>query len=214
MLMPSGRCTSRTQSQTVAEPRVNGALVSHMITAKHAAPFMIRAKSGLIVQVTDGDMLGAGGNGVTGTVKGAITLFAYMLAEELRPHGVAALAITPGFLRSEMMLEHFGVTEETWRDGAKKDPHFLESETPLFLGRAVAALAADPDLMAHSGDLTSSWELSREYEFTDANGERPDWGEHFEKIAMTIPMLRDGLPRWVGWLERIQDRAKRYIGSA
>lgn len=100
-----------------------------------------------------------------------------MMAEQLRPHRVAAIAITPGFLRSERMLERFGVTEDTWRDAGAKDPNFLHSETPLFLGRAVAALAADRKVLTRSGELTSSWELAREYGFADADGSRPDWGE-------------------------------------
>jgi hypothetical protein len=98
------------------------------------------------------------------------------MAAELKPHGVAALAITPGFLRSESMLERHGVTEVNWREAGKKDPNFLESETPLFVGRAVAALAADPEIMKRTGQLCSSWELSRDYGFTDGDGRRPDWG--------------------------------------
>jgi hypothetical protein len=89
-----------------------------------------------------------------------------------------SVAITPGYLRSESMLQHYGVTEANWRDAAKQDSNFLVSETPLFVGRAVAALAADSDVMRHTGQLLSSWELSREYGFTDVDGRRPDWGEH------------------------------------
>src|SRR5260370_25843531 len=98
------------------------------------------------------------------------------MAAELRPHGVAAVSLTPGFLRSETMLERFGVTEETWRDGGKKDKNFLESESPLFVGRAVVALAGDPSILERSGQLFSSWELGREYRFTDVDGRRPDLG--------------------------------------
>src|SRR5205823_5150916 len=120
-------------------------LLSHVITAKYAAPLMIRKKRGLIVEVTEGDcFLGGSGNVLHDIVTAGRKQLAFRMAEELRKHRVAAIAITPGFLRSESMLEHFGVTEETWRDGGKKDPNFLESETPLFLGRAVAALAQDP----------------------------------------------------------------------
>ena len=98
------------------------------------------------------------------------------MATELHPHGVAVVSITPGFLRSESMLEGFGVTEKNWRDGGKKDKNFLESESPLYIGRAVAALAADPKILKRTGQLFSSWELAREYKFTDADGRRPDWG--------------------------------------
>lgn len=189
------------------------ALASHLLTARHGAPLMTRAGRGLIVQITDGDMVGGGHNLLAGVTKGAIVVFAYALAQELRPHGVASLAITPGFLRSEMMLQHFGVTEANWRDAGKADPHFLQSETPLFLGRAVAALAADPEVMAQTGTLTSTWELARRYGFTDADGSRPDWGRHFERIAHTIPFVREGLPRTLAWLEQMAARARRYLGG-
>ena len=105
-------------------------------------------------------------------MKLALKGLALNMAAELRPYGVSAVAITPGFLRSETMLERFGVTEETWREGAKKDKNFLESESPLFVGRAVAALAGDPAILERSGQLLSSWELGREYRFTDADGRR------------------------------------------
>ena len=188
-------------------------VLSHAITAKHAAPLMIERRRGLIVEVTEGDMLWSGGNVLSSLVKSAFTLLAFRLAEELRTHRVAAVAITPGYLRSETMLEHYGVTEENWRDGAKQDPNFLESETPLFIGRAVAALAQDPDVLARSGDLTSSWELAREYGFTDADGQRSDWGKHFEAIAPSMPMFKEGLPRLIAWLDRISSRAQRYLGA-
>ena len=99
-------------------------------------------------------------------------------AADLRPHGVAALALTPGFLRSEAMLDHFGVTAENWRDAIARDPHFAFSETPRFLGRAVVALAADPAIMEKSGGRFATWELAREYGFDDVDGARPDWGAH------------------------------------
>ena len=105
-------------------------------------------------------------------------------AGDLREHGVAAVALTPGFLRSEMMLEHFGVSERNWRDGAEKDEHFIASETPRFVGRAVAALAADPRVMEKTGQALSSWELSREYGFTDLDGSRPDWGRYVEERGL------------------------------
>src|SRR5436309_16081790 len=110
-------------------------------------------------------------------VKLALKGLALNMATELKPHGVAAIAITPGFLRSESMLQHLGVTEANWRDAGKKDPNFLESESPLFVGRAVAALAQDPKILARTGQLLSSWEMSRKYRFTDYDGRRPDWGK-------------------------------------
>jgi NAD(P)-dependent dehydrogenase (short-subunit alcohol dehydrogenase family) len=147
-------------------------------------------------------------------VKSAHKELAYRMAEELRKHRVAAIAITPGFLRSESMLEHFGVTEENWRDGGKKDPNFLESESPLFIGRAVAALAQDRKVLARSGDLTSSWELAREYGFTDADGRRPDSGKHFtENVIPSLRWMQEGLRRQIDWLERIARRGRSYLGA-
>ena len=156
------------------------AVVSHLITAKHAVPPMIKKRRGLIVEVTEGEFLVSGsGNVMRDLAKSGHKSLASSYAEALRSHRIASVAITPGFLRSEMMLQHFGVTEDIWRDAGKKDPNFLYSESPLFVGRAVAALAEDKNLLARSGDVHSSWELAREYGFTDADGSRPDWGAHF-----------------------------------
>jgi len=104
------------------------------------------------------------------------------MAQELRPHGVTALAVTPGFLRSEAMLDHFGVTEENWQEGAKKDPHFIASETPYFVGRAVAALAADPLVAEKTGLALASWDLAEEYGFKDIDGRQPHWGRYYAGI--------------------------------
>lgn len=114
------------------------------------------------------------------------------MAKELRRRGVTALALTPGLLRSEAMLEHFGVREENWREGAEKDPDFLASETLFFVGRAVAALAADPEVASKSGRVYSSWGLSEEYGFTDADGSRPHWGRHFEEKYGKVRHCDDG----------------------
>ncbi len=193
---------------------LRSALLSHVITAKYAAPLMIKKRRGLIVEVNDYDLLFGPGSFLNQLVKFALRGFAAMMAEELRKHRVTALAITPGFLRSESMLEHFGVTEENWRDGGKKDKNFLVSESPLFVGRAVAALAADPKVLARSGHLTSSWELAREYEFTDADGRRPDVGKHFEEnVIPSLTWMREGLRRHIDWLDRLSRRAKGYLGQ-
>src|SRR3989449_269483 len=134
-----------------AEAAFRQSLVSHIITAKYAAPYMIRQHRGLIVEVTENDVLSAGGNPVTQTVKLALKGLALNMAAELRPHGVAAVSITPGFLRSEAMLEHFGVTEANWGEGGKEDKNFLESQSPPFVGRAVAALAPARPILEPSG---------------------------------------------------------------
>src|ERR1700674_1543016 len=172
-----------------AEAAFRQSLLSHIITAKHAAPYLIRNRRGLIVEVTENDVLSAGGNPVTQTVKLALKGLAINMAAELRPHGVTAVAITPGFLRSEAMLERFGVTEENWRDAGKKDKNFLESESPLFVGRAVAALAQDRRSLHRTGRLCGWWELAREYTFTDADGRRPDWGAIDIVFSMLPPFL-------------------------
>lgn len=192
------------------------AVVSHLITAKHAAPLMMKKRRGLIVEVTEGDFLISGsGNIIRDLSKSGQKSLAMSFAEALRSHGVASVAITPGFLRSEMMLQHFGVTEATWRKAGKKDPHFLHSESPLFVGRAVAALAQDPDVLARSGDVYSSWELARDYGFTDADGSRPDWGRHFAAIIVSeMPGMRAGVERHLKQLERHVRRVREYLGEA
>lgn len=154
------------------------AVTTHLITSWHAAPLMVRRGRGLIIEVTDGDHNGYRGNLYYDLAKTSVIRLALAQAEELRPHGVAAVALTPGFLRSEAMLEGFGVTESTWRDAVARDPHFAFSETPSYIGRAAAALAADPDVMARSGRALATWTLMREYGFTDADGSQPDWGRH------------------------------------
>lgn len=191
------------------------AVASHLITAKHAAPLMIKKRRGLIVEVTEGDLLISGsGNVMRDLAKSGHKTLALSFSDALRAHGIASLAITPGFLRSEMMLQHFGVTEATWRNAGKKDPHFLHSESPLFVGRAVAALAADPDVLARSGDVHSSWELARDYGFTDADGSRPDWGQHFAKVVVPeMPGMREGVERHLHQLERHARRMRRYLGE-
>ena len=198
-----------------AEVALRQSLLSHIVTAKHAAPSMIRKRRGLIVEVTENDILSAGGNPVTQTVKLALKGMALNMAAELRPHGVAAVAVTPGFLRSEAMLEHFGVTEENWREGGKKDRNFLESESPLFVGRAVAALAADPAILEHSGLLFSSWELGRKYRFTDADGRRPDWGEAELDFSMhpewMVQLFRTGSEIQLKWLSELRRKTKDFL---
>ena len=192
-------------------------ILSHMITAKHAAPLMIRAKRGLIVEVTEGDTLSAGGNPLAQLVKLAMKGLALKMAGDLVPHGVTAVAIVPGFLRSEAMLERHGVTEDSWRDAGKDDPNFLASETPLFVGRAVAALAGDPHVLARTGQLLSSWELARAYGFTDQDGSRPDWGAH--RIdwsvlpASFVEMFATGARLQAAWLDTLAERTRAFAAQ-
>ncbi|HVG28384.1 MAG TPA: SDR family oxidoreductase [Pyrinomonadaceae bacterium] len=152
---------------------IERAVLSHVITSRHGVPLMVGQKRGLVVEITDGDGLYYRGQFFYDFVKAAVIRLAFAFAEELRRHRVAAVAVSPGFLRSEAMLEHLGVTEENWRDGAKKHPSFIESETPLLVGRGVAALAADPKVLKKSGKVFGSWTLAREYGLTDADGRQP-----------------------------------------
>jgi len=160
------------------------AVHTHMITSHFAAPLLMetakeKSASTLIVEIGDGDSYGYRGNIFHDLIKTTVIRQAFAMSYEMRRKNVAAIALTPGFLRSEVMLEHFGVTEANWQDAIKKDPNYASSETPLFAGRAIAALAADPHIMKKSGRVFSSWGLSDEYGFCDADGRRPHWGRHF-----------------------------------
>jgi NAD(P)-dependent dehydrogenase (short-subunit alcohol dehydrogenase family) len=157
---------------------LRNAIDTHIITAWYAAPLLTRAPGGLVVEVTDGVGDGYRGSLFYDLVKASVIRLARAQAEELRPYGAAAVAVTPGFLRSEAVLDHFGVTADTWRDAIAKDPHFAASETPRYIGRGIAHLAADPDRMSLTGTATTSWDLAKRYGFTDVDGTTPDWGRH------------------------------------
>ena len=170
------------------------AVETHVITSRFALPLLVARESGLVVEVTDGNTARYRGTFFYDLAKSAVIRLAVAQAAELKPHGVAAVAITPGFLRSEAMLENFGVSEANWRDGASADPDFAYSETPAYLGRAVAALASDPDVMAKTGRALATWGLYREYGFTDADGSQPDWAAHWASaLAATHGPLGDPL---------------------
>jgi hypothetical protein len=126
----------------------------------------------------------------------------------------AGPGITPGFLRSEAMLTHFGVTEANWREGAKKDKYFAHSESPLLVGRAIVALARDPDVMRWSGHLTSSWEVASTYGLVDHDGNNPDWATSWRTVMVEQPAMRTGTERQVEWLERVAGRLRGYLGNA
>ncbi|MGY1638097.1 SDR family oxidoreductase [Geodermatophilus sp. SYSU D00742] len=154
------------------------AVDTHLVTSAHTLPLLIRRPGGLVVEVTDGTAAynerTVRLNAFYDLAKWSVLRLAFSQAHDLRPHGATAVALTPGWLRSEMMLEHYGVTEENWRDGTAVEPHFCISESPAFVGRAVAALAADPGRARWSGRSTSSGELAREYGFPDVDGTQPD----------------------------------------
>ena len=166
------------------------AVWSHVITAHAAAPLLIETAQvhghALLIEITDGDSYDLRGNLFYDLAKISAIRLAQSMAHDFAQanHHVTALALTPGFLRSEAMLEHFGVTEKTWHDGAKVDSHFIASETPRYIGRAVAALASDPDVHEKAGQAWATWTLMREYGFADVDGRQPDWGRYFaEKVA-------------------------------
>jgi NAD(P)-dependent dehydrogenase (short-subunit alcohol dehydrogenase family) len=199
---------------TTADAIFRQAITSRIMTAKHAALTMMRARRGLIVDVTENDMIGGGGNPMAQVAKMAQKVLPLMWAAELAPHGVAAIAITPGFLRSESMLQHFGVTEDNWQDAGKEDSNFLQSESPLFVGRAIAALAGDPKVMDRTGMLVSSWELARDYGFTDYDGRRPDWGRHQIDFSVLPPewidLFRTATDLELRWLTTLAARTKKF----
>src|SRR5260221_3954606 len=189
-------------------------LTSRIITAKYAALAMMPAKRGLIVEVTENDMIGGGGNPMAQAVKMAQKVLPLLWAAELAPHDIAVMAVTPGFLRSESMLQHFGVTEDNWREAGKKDSNFLQSESPLFVGRAIAALAADPKVQDRTGMLFGSWELGRDYGVSDYDGRRPDWGRHKIDFSVLpkawIDLFRTGTDLQLKWLTTLAARTKKF----
>ena len=147
-------------------------LISHVITCRLLAP--------LIIEVIDGHFAGYRGHILYDLVKASLARLAYGMAMELMPTGLTALSLSPGFLRSEAVLEHFGVREENWRDAVLKDPYFAESETPLLVGRAAVALASDPHVRRKAALIHFASDLAREYGFTDVDGRVPDFPKLFD----------------------------------
>ncbi|MDP4095402.1 SDR family oxidoreductase [Paenibacillus sp. P96] len=158
------------------------AVKSHMITSYYGTPLLIENPGGLIIEVTDGIDYRYRGNLYYSLAKVSVIHLAAAMAEELRSYNTAAISVTPGFLRSEEMLDHFRVTEQNWQDavhsGIPDAEHFGQSETPYLLAQGVAALAADPEIMSKSGKTLASWELSDEYGFVDVDGRKPHWGNY------------------------------------
>ncbi|KIX76657.1 short-chain dehydrogenase [Streptomyces sp. MBRL 10] len=154
------------------------AVETHAVTSHFALPLLLREPGGLVVEMTDGT---ADYNATRyrnsffyDIAKSTVLRMAFALGHEIGPRGATAVALTPGWLRSEMMLDAFGVTEANWRDALEKVPHFAISETPAYVGRAVAALAADPEVSRWNGQSLSSGQLAQVYDFDDLDGSRPD----------------------------------------
>jgi len=160
------------------------AVHTHLITSHYLLPLMLRRPGGLVLEITDGVDDRFRGNIYYSLAKISVIHLAKAMAEELSPYRIAAVALTPGFLRSESMLELFGVTEQNWQEGAKIDPHFIASETPAFIGKAAAGLAADSKVMNFTGQALSSWDLSDRYGFVDTDGRRPHWGRYAEEKGL------------------------------
>ena len=170
------------------------AIDSHIITAHFAVPLMLGRRGGIIFEITDGDAFYYRGNLFYDLVKISVIRLAFAMSRELRKRDIVSVALTPGFLRSERVLEHFGVTEANWKDvGNKKNKDqnsgdqndapsdFMASESPRYIGRAVVALASDPKVKEKTGRVFSSWALAREYGFTDLDGTQPHWGNYARK---------------------------------
>lgn len=187
------------------------AVYSHLLTAQLAIPLLRARRRAMIVEVTDGDTLAYRGALWYDLIKVGIMRLAFVMSQELHADRIVSVAVTPGFLRSEAMLELFRVTEANWRDGVKVDPHFIASETPRLVGRAVAALAADRGASRWNGQTLSSWELARHYRLQDVDGSRPDWLAHFQR---KVPLRHPGR-RWMeaglAWQDAIRQRARTFL---
>jgi NAD(P)-dependent dehydrogenase (short-subunit alcohol dehydrogenase family) len=157
----------------------------------------------LVVEITDGDAYFYRGHFFYDLVKTSVIRMAFGLSQELKGRGITSVAVTPGFLRSEWMLDNFGVTEANWRDAATKMKSFIASETPLFVGRGIAALAADPNVATKNGRVIASWDLGDEYGVTDADGSRP----HF------VRWLRENEPTVAEAWKKLDDTFYSYWGS-
>jgi NAD(P)-dependent dehydrogenase (short-subunit alcohol dehydrogenase family) len=162
------------------------AIDTHLITAHHALPLMITNPGGLLVEVTDGTAEYNADHYRLSVfydlAKVAANRMAWAHAKDLAPYGGTGVSLTPGWMRSEMMLDNYGVTEQTWKDATAKSPHFIISESPRFVGRAVAALAADPERSRWTGESLSSGGLAKVYGFTDIDGSRPDCWRYLREV--------------------------------
>lgn len=168
---------------------IERAVHSHLITAHYATPLLMKAKRGLIVEITDGDHFGYRGSFYYDFVKTSVIRLAFLFATELKKHKITAIALTPGFIRSEAMLDYFKVTEANWQDAVTKRPDFGQSETPGYVGRAVVALATDAKVFKRSGRVFAAWDLGSEYGFTDVDGRQPNMRQ----------WITENMPQWGEW---------------
>jgi NAD(P)-dependent dehydrogenase (short-subunit alcohol dehydrogenase family) len=180
---------------------IDRAIKTHIITSYHGLPRIRRG--GIVFEITDGDAYFYRGHFFYDLVKTTVIRMAFALSQELVGRGVTSLAVTPGFLRSEWMLDHFGVSEANWRDAATKAREFIASETPLFVGRCIAALAADRHVANKNGRVFASWDLAEEYGVNDADGTRP----HF------VRWLKDHMPEVAARWKKADDGFYAYWGK-
>ncbi|WP_101842444.1 SDR family oxidoreductase [Halobacillus sp. Marseille-P3879] len=157
------------------------AVQAHFITSHYAVPILKKNNKGLIVEITDGIDSKYRGNFYYSLAKISNIHMAAAMAQDLKDYHITSIALTPGFLRSEAMLDHFGVTEENWKEAVKVEKHFIASETPYYIGEALKHLALDPDVRRFNGRTLSTWELSEIYGFKDVDGTQPHWGNYFKK---------------------------------
>ena len=173
---------------------------THIITSYYGLPRV--RPGGLVIEITDGNAYFYRGHFFYDLVKTTVIRMAFALSQELADRAIPVVAVTPGFLRSEWMLDHFGVTEANWRDAAETVKEFSASETPLFVGRCVAALAADPNVAAKNGRVFASWDLAEEYRVNDADGTRPHFvrwlHEHKPEVAAGWNKADDGFYAYWG----------------
>jgi NAD(P)-dependent dehydrogenase (short-subunit alcohol dehydrogenase family) len=179
---------------------IDRSIKTHIITSYHGIPRM--RQGGLIIEITDGDSYFYRGHFFYDLVKTTVIRMAFSLSQEVKDRGLTATAVTPGFLRSEWMLDQFGVTEANWQEAAKKVPEFIASETPLFVGRGIAALAADPRRDALNGRVVASWDLGETYKVDDADGTRP----HF------VHWLEENMPKVAAGWKKLDDKYYEYWG--
>jgi NAD(P)-dependent dehydrogenase (short-subunit alcohol dehydrogenase family) len=162
------------------------AIDTHLIASHFALPLLIQKPGGLVVEITDGTAEYNDKNYRLSMfydlAKTSVIRMAWGLAQELKPHQCTAVALTPGWLRSELMLDHFGVSEANWQDATAKEPHFIISETPHYVGRAVAYLAGDPQVVRWNGQSLSSGQLAQVYGFTDLDGSQPDAWRYIHEV--------------------------------
>ena len=162
------------------------AIDTHLITSHHALPLVVRNPGGLVVEVTDGTAEYNADHYRVNTfydlAKASVIRLAWAQAQELATHAGTAVALTPGWMRSELMLEHHSVSESNWRDATERTPHFCISESPRYVGRAVAALAGDPEVSRWNGESLSSGQLAQVYGFTDLDGTRPDCWRYMVEV--------------------------------